>query len=238
MQKLIHIIGVMSLLLFSTSLHAQDGYTVVTQDLETWSSIGLKIKPHKKFNIGLEQGFRFNQNSSVTDQILTELNFKFKPTKYLFFGAGFRYISDRGGNNLFDNDFRYNFDAGFKHELGDFSFLYRLRYQNKNEIGYSKTDGDVHKNYLRLKARVKYGISDWKLDPVFSGEIFRDMTAVTGGFDRLRLTLGTSYDFKKYGEIDLWYGMERELGVSYPKTTWIIGLGYTFTLKTYKKNED
>ena len=54
------------------------------------------------------------------------------------------------------------------------------------------------------------------------------------GFDKLRLTVGTSYGLKKYGDISLFYRMERELMptyVDYPKTTNIIGLNYTYTFK-------
>jgi hypothetical protein len=122
-------------------------------------------------------------------------------------------------------------DVTFKHKVKALKFQYRFRYQNKNEIGLSSENGDSYKHYLRLKAAIKYSINDWKFDPIFSTEIFRDMTKVTGEFDKLRFTLGTSYDFKKLGELGLYYRHERELGFSYPKTTSIVGLNYTFTLK-------
>ncbi len=209
----------------------EEGTIVVTQDLETWSKVGLKYKPHKKFTIGLDQGFRFKKNSSTLDQLLTDLNFKFKATKYLNFGLGLRYIFDRGGNDLFDNDFRINMDVIFKHSAKNFKFQYRFRYQNRNEIGLSKEEGDSFKHYLRLKAGIKYSIKNWKFDPTFSTELFRDMTKVTGGFDKLRFTLGTTYSLKKIGKLDLYYRLERELGFSYPKTTSIIGLNFTYTFK-------
>jgi hypothetical protein len=60
------------------------------------------------------------------------------------------------------------------------------------------------------------------------------LTKVTGGFDKLRLTLGTSYDFKKYGELGIYYRLERQLGFSYPKTTNIVGLNYVYTIKKRK----
>lgn len=218
-------------LLFSVVSFSQEGYSVVTQDLESWNSLQLKYKVNKKFGIGLEHGLRLNQNASVVDQSLTELNFKWKPVSGLFFGTGFRYIADRGGNNLFDNDFRFNLDAGFKHDINRLEFKYCLRYQNRNEIGLSTEEGDYFRNYLRLKAGVSYNIKNWKLDPTFSTELYRDMTRYTGSFDRLRFTLGTDYSLGKAGKIGAFYRIERELGVSYPKTTYIIGLGYTFTIK-------
>jgi len=220
-------------LITSLTLNAQtqDGTIVVTQDIESWTNIGLKFELHKKFIIGINQGIRFNKNATQLDQLLTEANFKYKPTSYLNFGLGLRYISDKGGNGVFDNDFRINLDAIFKHKVKSFKLQYRFRYQNKNEIGLSTTEGDYFKHYLRLKAGVTYSIKNWKLDPKFSTEIFRDMTKITGGFDNLRFTLGTAYNFKKFGKLGLYYRFERELGFTYPKTTSIIGLNYVYTFK-------
>jgi hypothetical protein len=230
--KIKTLILTMSIILsFSSFSQTEEGTTIVTQDFETWSKLGFKYIAHEKFTIGLNQGFRFNENSSTLDQSLTNLGFKLKATEHLNFGLGLRYISDRGGNDLFDNDFRFNMDIIFKHKVKALKFQYRFRYQNRNEIGLSTEEGDSYKHYLRLKAGVKYSIKNWKLDPIFSTEIFRDMTKVTGGFDKLRFTLGTTYDFKKFGELGLYYRLERELGFSYPKTTSIVGLNYTYTFK-------
>jgi len=212
----------------------EDGTIVVTQDIETWSKVGLKFRPHKKFTLGLDQGFRFNKNSTLLDQLLTDVHFKYKPLSFLNFGLGLRYISDRGGNTLFDNDFRINIDAIFKHKINQFKFQYRFRYQNKNELGLSTTEGDYFKHYVRLKVGIKYNIKNWKLDPTFSSELFRDMTKVTGGFDKFRITLGTTYNIKKHGELAAYYRLERELGSNYPKTTSIIGLNYVYTFKNKK----
>lgn len=237
-MKSIYTLALFSMLtlFFSSQVIAQteEGTTIVTQDLESWSKIGFKFKPHKKFSIGLDQGFRFNKNSTILDQMFTEASFKLKATDKLKFGLGLRYISDRGGNDLFDNDFRLNLDAIFKHKVSDFTLQYRFRYQNRNEIGLSSEEGDYFKNYIRLKVGVKYNIKDWKFDPKFSTEIFRDLTKVTGGFDKLRFTLGTSYDLKKYGELGIYFRLEKELGASYPKTTNIVGLNYVYTFKKRK----
>lgn len=217
-------------------VYAQDGGYVVTQDFETWTTIGAKFKPNKKWTLGLEQGLRLQQNSSITDQVLTELNIKWQPIKLVEVGLGTRYTLNRGNNEEFDNDFRWNLDIALKHKIKRFDFKYRIRYQNKNEIGLSKVDGDINKNYLRIKLATKYNIKNWKFDPEFSGEIFRDLTKYTGSFDKIRWTIGTSYNFKRAGEIGLYYRMERDLGVNYPKTTSIIGLNYVYTFK--KRNNE
>lgn len=228
------VLSIISTLFLSRSMAQEEGTTIVTSDLETWSKVGLKFKVHKKFTIQLDQGLRLNNNSTIADQYFTDLGFKYKATKNLKFGVGLRYIGDRGGNDLFDNDFRINLDAIFKHKVKSFDFQYRLRYQNKNEMGLSTVDGDYYKNYFRIKAGLKYNIKNWKFDPVFSTELYRDMTKVTGGFDNLRLTLGTSYKMNKFGTLGMYYRVEQELAVSYPKTTYIVGLNYVFTINKKK----
>lgn len=224
------------LLCLQFTTYSQDGYTYVSQDFESWNTVALKYKLNKKVKFGLEQGVRLNHNALHFDQILTEFNFSFKPTNYLSLGTGLRYIADHGNNDLYDHDFRFNLDMSFNHKIKPLAFEYRIRYQNRNEIGLSTDEGDYFKQYFRFKTSITYAIKNWKFDPVFDAEIFRNMERYTGGFDKLRLTVGTSYDFKKWGEIDGFYRIERTLGDSYPKTTFIIGLGYTFTLKS--KNYD
>jgi hypothetical protein len=216
--------------------YAQDGATIVTRDLESWSSIGIKYKPSKKITIGLDQELRLRQNSTLIDQTFTELSFGYKFSKSFYAGLSARFILDRGAKSPFEKDLRLQFDFGYKHKKNDFSFNYRLRFQNRNELGLSTSEGDYFKNHLRLKASINYNINNWKLDPTFSTELFRDLTRYTGGFDQWRLTLGTDYSFKKMGELGLFYTYQRELGATYPKNTFVVGLNYTYTFKK-KKNE-
>lgn len=216
---------------FQDKLIAQDDYTIVTQDLETWSKVGLKFKVNNDFSLGLNQQFRLNENSSSMDQIITNFDTKYKINKSLYFGLGFRYIADKKSDDSFQNDFRYNIDAGYKHSINQFSLNYRLRYQNKNEIGFSKTDGDDIDHVFRLKIGAEYNIKNWKLDPQFSTEIFNDLTQSTDKLYKVRFTLATDYSINKMNSIGAFYRLERELNESYPKTTYIIGLNYKFTLK-------
>ena len=217
--------------LFSIWNFAQDGTTIVTQDLESWTSIGIKYKPDKKITFGLDQNLRLNHNSTIVDQTFTELSFGYKLPKSFYFGLSSRFILDRGAKSPFEKDLRIQFDFGYKHKKNDFTFNYRLRFQNRNELGLSTSEGDYFKNHLRLKASINYNIKNWKFDPTFSTELFRDLTKNSGGFDELRFTIGTDYSFKKIGEIGLFYLYQRELGSSYPKNTFVVGLNYTYTFK-------
>ena len=210
------------------------------KDLESWTSIGLKYKLNKKWSFELEEQLRLDENISEIGEYFTQLNAEYSISKNFDIGGGLRYIreNDNKGNiQGYENYFRFNLDASYKHKINNFSIKYRLRYQNKNELGVSTDDGDYAKQNLRFKTSIGYDIKKWKLDPKFSAEIFNHFEeGEDNGFSKYRLTLGTDYKIKNFGKIGLFYRMEKELNVDIPETTNIIGLKYTYTLKN-KKNK-
>ncbi|WP_367889222.1 DUF2490 domain-containing protein [Polaribacter reichenbachii] len=113
---------------------------------------------------------------------------------------------------------------------------YRLRYQNKNELGVSYDEGDYSKTNIRFKTSLAYNFSNWKLDPKFSAEIFNKFQEdEENGFSKYRLTLGTDYKIKNFGELCIFYRYERELNEDYPDLKNILGLKYTYSFKRKKK---
>lgn len=221
------------------SSFSQDGQWVTTRDLETWGSLKIKYKINKKWKIAIEEQFRFSNNSSELDNYFTELNTDYSFNKNVFGGIGFRYIRENdnvGETQGYENHTRLHFDLGYKHELQRFELEYRLRFQTKNELDISKEEGDYANNHLRFKVGLGYNIKKWKLDPEFSSEIFRHYEkGEENGFNKIRFTIGTKYKTKSFGNIGAFYRIERELNVNYPKTTFILGVKYTYTLKNKKK---
>jgi hypothetical protein len=205
-----------------------------SDDLETWTSVRLRYNASKKWAFELQEQLRMKENSSVTDQYFTQLTARYKLTKNLSLGAGLRYIKrndTQGKIQGFEDHFRYHFDLGFKHSLDRFAFNHRLRFQNKNELGVSEEEGDFAKKNFRFKSSIVYNIRKWKLDPKVSAEIFnKSHEGGTNGFNKYRLTFGTSYNLKKAGEISLYYRMEKELNTFLPKKVNIIGFNYTYAL--------
>ncbi|MEP3836063.1 MAG: DUF2490 domain-containing protein [Algibacter sp.] len=223
--------------LLTNNTYAQ---TEDTGDWGLWSTIGLKYKLNKKWSFGLEEQLRLKEDFSVVDEYFTQLEADYEIFKNFKFGGGIRYIreNDNQGNiQGYENHFRFNLDANYKHKLNRVTLSYRLRYQNKNELGISSTDGDYPNQNLRLKTAVKYNFKNWRLDPKFSAEIFNRFQEGEGNrFSKYRLTFGTDYKIKNFGEIGFFYRMEKELNVDLPETTNIIGLKYVYTLKNKKNN--
>ena len=206
-----------------------------TSDLESWNSLGLEYKLNKKWSFELEEQLRLDENISEIAEYFTQLETRYSITKKIDIGLGLRYIreNDNEGNvQGYENHFRYNVDALYKHKINDFTLKYRLRYQNKNELGVSSSDGDYAKQYLRLKAAVEYNFKNWKLDPKFAAEIFnRFENGDVDQYNKYRLTLGTDYKIKNFGKLGIFYRIEKDINEAIPETTNIIGLKYTYTIK-------
>jgi len=220
-------------LLFTSDIYAQ---TDDSSDLAAWSSIGIGYKLNKKWSFGLEEQLRLKNNISEIDEYFTQLDGEYKVIKDFRLSAGLRYIreNDNQGNiQGYENHFRFNIDATYKHELNDFSFGYRLRYQNKNEIGISPNEGDYANQNIRLKTSIEYNIKKWPLDPKLSGEIYNrfEKNGKNNGFSKYRITVGTYFKLKKLGKIKLFYRIQKELNVELPETENILGLKYTYTIK-------
>lgn len=214
------------ILLVSSQSFAQEN-----SDLESWNAINLKYELNKKWEIELEGQLRLKEDISEVDKYFGEFATTYNLTKQFALTGAFRYIRENdnvGKKQGYENHIRYHFDASYKHKIHDFSLKYRFRYQNKNELGVD----DFANQHYRFKAGVGYNIKNWKLDPKFSAEIFyHDEKEEENGFDKYRLTLGSSYKFKKSGEIDFYYRFQRKMDDLNPESTHIIGLKYSVKFK-------
>ncbi len=235
----VHYILFLLFMVFATKAVSQDGDYITVRDFESWSSVGLKYKVKHNWSFGLEEQLRLSNNSSEVDAYLTELNTNFGLTDNVYGAIAFRYIreNDTEGNvQGYENHMRLHFDLGYTYQTNRLEMDYRLRWQTKNELGISSDEGDFPSNHLRFKVGLKYNIKKWKLDPEFSSEIFRHYeTGEITDFNKFRITLGTKYKIKGFGKIGAFYRMERELNGTYPKTTNIVGLKYSYTINSDQK---
>lgn len=209
-----------------------------TGDVLLWSSIGFDYKLNKKIKLKLEQNLRLKNDMSTRDEYFTEFSVDYELFKDFEITAGFRYITendDQGRIQGDENHFRYQFDISYKYDYKRFTFSHRIRYQNKNELGISVEQGDLPRETLRFKTGIDYNIRKWKLDPKFDAELFSrkqdnnllfsDMQAT-----KYRITLGTSYNLKKLGELDLYYRIENDVKAHPDFRVQIIGIGYKYSL--------
>lgn len=204
-------------------------------DFATWTSIEVEYEPDKKWELGLETQLRLDENSSAIDEYFSQLKVSREIGKDFEVGIGLRYIREndnRGQIQGYENHFRFQIDTKYEHEIGGFDMEYRLRYTNKNEFGLAEeADEDFARQRLRFKAETEYKIKDWKLDPKFSAELFSRFGRDTETeIDQYRLTLGTEYNLKKFGEIRIFYRFENDIENVGTEAFHILGLGYKYTI--------
>ncbi|ANW96568.1 hypothetical protein AXE80_09880 [Wenyingzhuangia fucanilytica] len=217
------------ILLLSVSTYGQD--TIVTRDLETWSSINLKYKINKKWAVTLEGQLRLENNSSEVSQYFGQLDLEYSLTKRFELTGALRYIKNNDNTGKiqgYEDHFRYHIDGTYKQKINQVDLKYRVRYQNRNEL---KID-DEFKQIVRFKVDAVYNIKKWKLDPELSGELFRSVgSASENQLESYRITLGTTFKVHKSAKMKLFYRFDKELNVTYPRAVNIIGVKYTYSLK-------
>lgn len=210
-------------------------FSQAENDLSNWTSILIRYEIDDNWDLGLEGQLRLKSNISTVDEYFSEFSIRRKLLKGLRFGLAFRYIrenDDMGGVQGYENHFRYHLDAVYKHKLGDFRFGYRLRFQNKDELGITTDEGDFAIRRLRFKTGLEYKIKKWPLDPEFNAEIFsRFEKNEDSEFDKYRLTLRTSYSLKKAGSLGAYYRVEGDIARESPDFQHIIGLRYKYVFQ-------
>lgn len=216
---------------------------IVRSDLETWTAVGLNAKLGQKWSFTLTEQLRLEKNSSIVDQYYTSADVKYSIiNKHLYLGTGYRFICENDAESGFKNEQRFDFDIIYLHSFDRLKLSSRLRYQNRNDVGEKISEGDYSIQNYRLRLQGDYNIKNWKLDPVLSVELFRRYEKYTlPYFDNIRFRLGTNYKIRNYGEIEVFYQIDRELEVLYPQTTYVIGLSYQYSfgniLNKNKSNE-
>ncbi len=216
--------------LISTSLFSQEN-----NDLASWTSLKLGYEVDDNWDLGLEGQLRLKSNISTVDEYFTEFSVRRKLFKGFRLGVGLRYIrenDDRGRVQGYEDHFRFHIDADFKHKLGNIRLGYRLRYQNKRELGLSEDQENFAVSRLRFKTGLEYKIKNWPLDPELAAELFsRFEKREDTELDKYRITIGTSYSFKKAGDLGVYYRLESGIGNENTDNQHIIGLKYKCTFE-------
>lgn len=212
--------------------HAQAAESEDRSDLESWTSAELKYRAGRHWTLAGEGQLRLKNDMREVDQYFGQFAVKFRAMSTVALDGGLRFIRQNdteGKIQGYESERRHHLSASYLPRVGRFSLGFRVRFQTKGDVtdaGYEETD-----RYLRFRTRIRYNIRNWKFDPDFAAELYRpvDRDGVSG-YDKMRLTLGTSWGAWDDGDIGMFYRYEKELNVDNPRTFHIIGLKLTHTL--------
>ena len=210
-----------------------------TNDMEGWSSIELDVKANKNLSFSVSEHLRYRNDITTLKNYFTQAKVQYELFKNFEIGAGIRYITnndDTGNIQGYEPLFRYQFDAIFSDRIDKVTVLFRLRYQNKNELGFSESEGDIPVEYTRYRMGFDYRIKALKLNAKLFGEVFNEAktTDSNGGFNRHRYTLRISRKFKNFGTVAMFYANQSDYSTNTKKNKSIIGFKYSYRLNLSK----
>lgn len=224
------------LLLLGNRVAAQS-HAYVVRDLESWSSLQLKFKVSKKLSFGLEESVRLDHNSTQFNQLFTNVHGAYKFNKAFQFKTGLRILNQSNDENQNTDHLRYFMSGSLKHNATNFKFRHRLMFTNKNELGLTRSEGDEHVKNLRFLTGLEYNIKNWKLDPLFTTEVFRRYKDGDSEWNKVRFKLSTDLKIKSSGKLEGFYAIEKEFGRSITPTNYILGISYSHTFKLCKNEK-
>ena len=219
------------ILLSTKQLSAQE-----SNDLEGWSALQIDIKVTKKLSFSVAEHLRYKKDISTLSNYFTQLETSYEIFQDFQIGAGVRFIKkndDIGNRQGIESHFRYQLDALYQHEVKQLNLSYRLRYQNKNELGFSEEEGDIPKEQLRFMLAIGYKLRPIRVVFKLKGELFSKISdgAEPEKIDRNRFTLLASRKFKKIGKFSLFYRIQEDINtIEENVNKSIIGLKYSYSL--------
>lgn len=221
---------ILMLLLVVNSVDAQND-----NDLEGWSAVELNLKATKKLSFSVAEHLRFRNEISTVKNYFTQIKVNYEILKNFELGAGVRFITkndDVGGQQGYDPFFRYQFDAAYRHKIEKLGLFFRLRYQNKNQLGRSESEGDVAKEFIRTRFGVGYKIKPLKLTLRVFAEHFNQPTnsKIEQNETRMRYTLKLNRRFKKIGAFTVFYGIQNNSVGDVKTKKSFLGLKYAYKI--------
>ncbi len=210
----------------SFTLSAQVGTSET--DTELWLKAGAEVRLGDHWELALEEQLRFNNNIGEVKNYHTEFDLKYNLTKTLDLRFASRYIR-RNRDSGYEERFRYQVGAGFKHELNRLEFKHRALFQNRNTLNVSEAEGDIPRHYFRWRSGLEYKIRDWKYDPIFRVEYFAATNGAKAGTDdSIRLSIGTERKYDGIGEFGIFYLYEHTVDAIDTEKTHILSLRYSY----------
>ena len=203
-------------LVISCSVSAQQA------DLQSWNSLRISKKIHKRTTLSLKEGIRFRENISLISKYFTDIKISHRIKKTDFsFAIGYRF------SNNYDIDFskemqsRYYLDFISKYDYKRYEVTLRDRLQ------YQGNDHTIYKPLYRQKIGLSYNIRKTSLEPSIACEYFINFK---GNFEKMRYTISFSYDLLKDLDLDVYYRVQQELNAADPSTLYILGSSVSYKL--------
>ncbi|NOZ47441.1 MAG: DUF2490 domain-containing protein [Chlorobi bacterium] len=203
---------------------------VIVTDFEIWNNFSVTKILGEKFELNLEEEFRFNENASKLDKLFTELNTEYEIINNLKIGAEFRFYRNTKTKGGYKYQKRLRGMLSYSYKIYRFNLSYRLSFQDKDEnIWLNDKPGPESVYNLRNKVSLKYDVPNSKLKSKLSGELFRAYEKDKNPlFNKYRITAGATYPIFKSIKIKLFYRLEKKININPLNISHIIGINLNY----------
>ena len=197
------------------------------EGLEGWGIAEVSIKATKKISIDISEHVRYKYDVSTLDNYFTQIGVNFEIFKDLKIGTKARFITENdseGNVQGLESHFRYQGEVSYKHDMGKIGISYRLRYQNKNELGVF----DIPNEYIRFRMGLNHKIKSIKSALKIEGELFNQFKKGNedNGLNRYRLTMKLEHRLKGDNEIAIFYRIQEDIDRIDPVSRKILGFKF------------
>jgi hypothetical protein len=202
------------------------------QDIQLWSSIGIRTDITPKLRISLEEEARYFDQLSRLDKLNTDLSLDYQLTESIAFGTLYRLIANRDADGYFDMEHRFDVSVEFQKQVSAWTFTAQATAQKTYPEFNRSRDWYVAEDYLRAEGEISRELKDKKTEPYANLELWYLMPRGRQAFiDQYRLTFGVKHRIKKINRLNFYYRIQQEIQVNDPLFAHIIGIGYTYVWK-------
>lgn len=200
MNKLIFLLIVFAVL--TSKVSGQQEYT----DFQSWNSLAVEAKLHKKIQFELRYELRLAANATLLESNLFGGSMSYKISKHLRIKSGYRLNYEYNLNKGTHTEYRIFVDFDAKLKMKRFELKYRERYQRDKTQQYDDMFSQYPFHMLRHKLELNYNIRKMKLEPFFSHEIFQSLNnPYQNVVEKYCLSLGFKHPVTKHIEMKIQY---------------------------------
>ncbi len=207
------------------------------KDAGAWLTLSLQYPISKKTSIVLDQELRLKENYQRINLFYTNVGVDYKLNKFIKISPTYRSIQKKQLDGNYSYRHRFMLDVTLKKKIKKFTISERARYQIEVADYYTSRKGKLAEQFLRFKTDLKYQLTE-KISPYISCELRYQIRSPKGDgplydreFHRIRNVIGAEYQINKKSAVNLYYLIQSEFEISTPETIYILGIGYSLTLK-------
>ena len=171
-------------------------------DVQFWNSNGVVGKLSERWQIQVDEEFRFGKDMEELYYYHTDAGFVFKVSSKFTLGLNYRHVTNLIGDNKWEVEHRPHINGTFKWSWGGINFSNRGRFELR-----IRPDRDNQWRFRdKLSMAVPFQFDSIKLSPYIADEPYYDFDAEE--WNRNRIYGGVNVLFMKHFETELYYMLQ------------------------------